>query len=179
MRSKPARLVGNHAGKHIEPAGRTFRIGGGGNFVGQRQAFQQGHNIDAAGFEHRAVGERDFVQLEFVDALRNRRAARQEACAHAVGHLAQPQIKARRLDLIGHELVFGQNPAAGGERRNHAVGQNALVINGEGKCHGGPVSRLRRSNPRSALTGSRASRYKHLIPWSFEPAGLQPRKINR
>jgi hypothetical protein len=33
----------------------------------------------------------------------------------------------------------------------------------------------RRSNPRSALTGSGASRYKTIIPWSFEPAGLQPR----
>jgi hypothetical protein len=38
---------------------------------------------------------------------------------------------------------------------------------------------LRRSNLSSALTGSGASRYKDLIPWSFEPAGLQPRKINR
>jgi hypothetical protein len=33
----------------------------------------------------------------------------------------------------------------------------------------------RRSNPMGALTGSRASRYKQFIPWSFEPAGLQPR----
>ena len=50
-----AQLVGDHAGEHVEPSGRAFRIGGGGNLVGQRQAFQQRHDIDAAGFQHRAV----------------------------------------------------------------------------------------------------------------------------
>ena len=104
---EPARLVGNHAGKHIESAGGTFRIGGGRNLVGKRQAFQQRHNIDTPGLENRAVGQRDFVQLEFVNALGNRRAARQKTCAHPVGHLTQPQIEARRLDLIGHERALG------------------------------------------------------------------------
>ena len=51
-----ARLVGDHAGEHVEPPGRAFRIGGGGNIVGQRQAFQQRHDIDAAGLQHGAVG---------------------------------------------------------------------------------------------------------------------------
>ena len=70
-----ARLVGDHAGEHVEPAGRAFRIGGGGDVVGQRQAFQQRHDIDAAGFQHRAVAEREFVQLQFVDALGDRGAS--------------------------------------------------------------------------------------------------------
>ena len=67
---------------------------------------------------------------------------RQETRAHAVGDLAQPQVEARRLDLVGDELVFGQNPAVRGERRDHAVGQNALVVDGEGKRHGVPVSAI-------------------------------------
>ena len=64
--------------------------------------------------------------------------AGQEARAHAVGDLAQPQIEARRLDLVGHEIGRGQNPAVGGKRRDHAVGQDALVFDGEGKRHGVP-----------------------------------------
>jgi len=63
--------------------------------------------------------------------LGNRGRAGQEARAHAIGHLAQPQIEARRLDLVGHEVGRGQNPAGSGERRDHAVRQNALVFDGE------------------------------------------------
>ena len=172
---EPTRFVGDHARENIEPPGRAFRISGSRNVVGQCETFQQRHDVDAAGFENCAVTQRNFVQLQSVDALGNGCAARQETRPHAVGHLAQTQIEARRLDLIGDELVFGQNTAVRGEHRDHAVGQNALVVDCEGKCHGVPALQSRRSNPRSALTGSRAPRYKHLIPWSFEPAGLQPR----
>ena len=56
-----ARFVGNHAREHIEPPGRAFRIGGGRNIVGQCEAFQQRHDVDAAGFQHRAVGQRNLV----------------------------------------------------------------------------------------------------------------------
>ena len=96
-----AGLVGDHAREHVEPSGRTFRIGGGGNVVRQRQAFDQRHDVDAAGLQHRAVGERDLVQLQFVDALGDRGArSRQETGAHAVGHVAQAQVEARRLNLV-------------------------------------------------------------------------------
>ena len=64
-----ADLVGDDAGEDVEPAGRAFRIGGGGNLAGQRQAFEQRHDIDAAGLQHRAVAERDLVQLQVVDAV--------------------------------------------------------------------------------------------------------------
>jgi hypothetical protein len=33
-----------------------------------------------------------------------------------------------------------------------------------------------RSKPMAGLTESREQRKSHVIPWSFEPAGLQPRK---
>ena len=61
-----------------------------------------------------------------------------KARPHTIGDLAQPQIEAGGLDLIGHELVFRQNRAVCGERRDHAVGQDALVLDGEGKRHGRP-----------------------------------------
>src|SRR5262245_6393157 len=134
-------LVRNDAGEHVEPAGRTFRIGSGGNLLGQCQAFQQWHDVNAAGFEDGAVTEWDFVQLQLVYALRNRGAAGQKARAHAIGYLAQAQIKARWLDLIGDELIFGQYAAVGGEHRDHPIGQNASVLNSKRKRHGGPVFR--------------------------------------
>ena len=133
-----AQLIGDDAGEHIEPSGRAFRIGGGGNVVRQRQAFQQRHDIDATGFQHGAVGEREFVQLQFVDAPGDRGRAGQETRAHPVGDFAQAQIEARRLDLVGHEIGGGQYPAVAGQPRDHAVGQDALVFDGEGKRHGVP-----------------------------------------
>ena len=99
-----AHLIGDHAGEHVEPAGRAFRIGGGGNVVGQRQAFEQRHDIDAAGLQHGAVGKREFVQLQFVDTPGHGGRSGQEAGAHAIGHLAEPQIEAGWLDLVGHEV---------------------------------------------------------------------------
>ena len=67
-----AHLIGDDAREHVEPSGRAFRIGGGGNLVGQRQALQQRHDIDAAGLQYGAVAEREFVQLQFVDPLGHR-----------------------------------------------------------------------------------------------------------
>ncbi len=86
---KTAGLIRDHAGEDVEPAGRAFRIGGSSDIVRQRKAFQQRYDVDAAGLEHGAVAERDLVQLQFVDTLRNSRArARQKARAHAIGYLA-------------------------------------------------------------------------------------------
>ena len=94
----------------------------------QREAFEQRHDIDAAGLQHRAVGEIDLVQLELVDALGDGRArARQEARAHAVGDVAEPEIEARRLDLAFDKGIGRQDHAGIRHRRDHAVGQNALA----------------------------------------------------
>ena len=149
-----AQFVGDHAREHVEPSGRAFRIGGGGDIVGQRQALQQRHDIDATGLQHRAVGERNLVQLQFVDTAGDRGAPGQETRAHAIGHFAQPQIEAGRLDLVGLKFGRGQNPAVGGQPLDHAVGQNALFLDAEGKRHGCPIGIWGRSNPTDALTGS-------------------------
>ena len=69
------------------------------------------------------------MQLQLVDALGHRRARpRQEAGAHPVGDIAEPQVEAGRLDLAFDERIGRQNQAGIGHRRDHAVGQNAMGI---------------------------------------------------
>ncbi len=168
-----ARFVGDHAREDIEPAGRTFRIRRRDDIRRQRQALDQRHDIDAAGLQHRAAGEREFVELQFGDALRNGGAGpRQEACAHAIGDIAKAKIETRRLDLIVGERIARTNAACRRQRRDHAVGQNSVVRRGKGKRHA--ITRLwRRCNPMPGLTQRCAGRINLAIPWSFEPVGLQ------
>jgi hypothetical protein len=67
------------------------------------------------------------VQLQFVDALRHRRARpRQKTGAHPIGDVAETQIEARRLDLAFDERVSRQDETGVRHRRDHAVGQNAI-----------------------------------------------------
>jgi hypothetical protein len=131
-----ARLVGDHAGENVEPAGRTLGVGGGRNILGQRQAFDQRHDVDATGLEHGAVAQRDIVQLQLVDALGDGGIwTRQKTGAHAIGHFAQPQIEARGLDLVGDEVVAAQDGTIACERRDHVVGQDAFLVNCKGERH--------------------------------------------
>jgi hypothetical protein len=60
---KAAGLIGDHAREYIEPTGRTFWIGCRRDVRRQHEAFNQRHDIDAAGFENRAGGKRKFVEL--------------------------------------------------------------------------------------------------------------------
>ena len=93
----------------------------------QREAFEQRHDVDAAGLQHGAVAERDLVQLQMLDALRHRGVPGQEARAHPIGDVAEPQVEARGLDLVGREVVGGQNPTRLRQRRDHAIRQDALL----------------------------------------------------
>ena len=61
-----------------------------------------------------------------LDALRDRRVSGQKARAHAIGDVAEAQIEARGLDLVGRELVCGQNPTGFRQRGDHAIRQDAL-----------------------------------------------------
>ena len=134
---EPPRAVRDHAGEHIEPPGRAFRIGGGDDLLRQREALQQRHDVDAVGLQHRAVGQIDFVQLQFVDAFGHRRARpRQEAGAHPIGDVAETQIEARRLDLAFDKRIGRQNKAGVRHRRDHAIGQNAIGVGLKRKRHG-------------------------------------------
>src|SRR5262249_15588840 len=130
-----ARLVRDHAGEHVETPGRAFRIGGGRNVVRQRQALDQRHDIDAARLEYRTVGEHDLVQLEPLDALRDRGATGQKARAHAISDLIQPQVEARRLNLVDIERMDRIDGAALEKRRNHVVRQNASLVVSKSERH--------------------------------------------
>ena len=67
------------------------------------------------------------MQLQIVDALGDRGARpRQEARAHAIGDLAEPQIEARRLDLIGREIARRDDPAGFRKLGDHVIGQDAF-----------------------------------------------------
>jgi hypothetical protein len=57
--------------------------------------------------------------------------------AHAVSHLAEPQIEARRLDLVGDKVVGRQDRTLLRERFDHPVGQDAFLVDCEGERHVG------------------------------------------
>ena len=115
------RAVGDHAGEHVEAAGRAFRIGRRDDVVRQRKAFKERHDVDAVRLQHRAAGQRKLVQLEFGDAPGDRGARpRQEARAHPVGHGAEPQIEARGLDLVRERRSAGD--LAGGQHGRDPLG---------------------------------------------------------
>ena len=59
----------------------------------------------------------------------------QEARAHAVGDLAEPQVEARRLDLVGDEIAAGRIAPLLGQRRDHVIGQDAFLVGGKGQRH--------------------------------------------
>ena len=132
-----ARAVGDHAGEHVEPPGGTLRIGGGHDLRRQREALQQRHDVDAIGLQHRAVGEIDLMQFQFVDALGHCRARTgQKTGAHAIGDIAEPQIEARGLDLAFDKGIGRQDQPRIRHRRDHAVGQNSVGVGRKRERHG-------------------------------------------
>ena len=165
-----AGLIGDHAGENVEPARRAFRIRRGRNVARQIKPFDQRHDIDASGLQHRAAGEREFVQFEVNDALGDGgTGSRQKTCADAVGDGSEAQVEACRLDLARSEWIMRANTAVGRQRRDQAVGQNSRVRRCERQRHG--VFRCR-SNLTLGLTQRWARRISPVIPWSFEPVGL-------
>src|SRR5262249_33428780 len=118
----------------------------------------------------------------------------QEAGAHAIGHFAESQIEACGLDLVGDEVIGGQNGAIPRERRDHVVRQDAFFVDCKGERHDvkSPMTpdrlaawaRLPHLNwdptqPMTVLTKRPGSRSIIVTPWSFGPAGVQPRQTNR
>ena len=107
--------IRHHAHEHIDAAGGAFRVRRAVQIAGQLQAFLQRHEIDAASFQHGPFGQIERMhegiggEARFhLDAL-----AGQEAGADAIGDRPQPQIEARRLDLVGIEGRRGQDRALG------------------------------------------------------------------
>ena len=172
-----ARAVGDHAGEHVEPAGRAFRIGGGGDIGRQREAFEQRHDVDAAGFQHRAVGERDLVQLQFVDALGDRGVA---AAGSSRARDRRPRRAAGRGSPAGSGRArtsrAGRIPPAFASAAIMRSGRMPSSVSGKRKRHDRSSMTAGRSNRMAVLDGKASARVMSLvIPWSFEPAGLPPR----
>ena len=131
-----ARTIGDHAREHVEPAGGAFWVCGCRNAGWQRETFQQGHDVDRACLQHRAIAERDLVQLEMLDALGDRRVGPgQEARAHPIRDVAEPQVEACGLYLIGRERISRQDRAGLAQRRDHAVRQDTGLIGWQGQRH--------------------------------------------
>ena len=96
-----AALIGDDPGEHVEPADRAFRVGHRRDALAQREMLEQRHDIDAVLFEDRALGQVDAVHRQAIELVAHARPrARQKARPHPVGDLAEPQIDARRLDLV-------------------------------------------------------------------------------
>ena len=118
----------------------------------------QPRDIDDAFLEHRPLArERHRLGIEALQPLANRASApRQEARAHAIGFLADPQVEARRLELRGLEVDLrpdqftpdhGANllPAEEAERRREQRVGHARLGGVEDHGKGGSGRRQRRS----------------------------------
>jgi hypothetical protein len=96
------RAVRDHAGEDVEPPRRALRVAGGRYIGGDREALQQGDDVDAARFQHGPVDQGELVQRDVAEPLAHRApAARQEARLDPVGDRAEAQVEARGLDLPG------------------------------------------------------------------------------
>ena len=175
---EPAALVGDQAGEDVEPAGRALGIGEAG-VARQLQAFEQRHDIDAALFQHRALGQIDRVGREFGQDLGHRAAApRQEAGAHPIGDLAQAQIEARRLELVLANWHIGADLADGDEVLDRLDGQDARGRAPARLCdvvrrHGKQRCQSRRHSVPLSLPATGTPRVRHrcdrIGPWSLLP----------
>ncbi len=120
--------IGHDAGEDVEPAGRALRIGRGRDVTGQVQAFQQRHDVDAAGLQHRAVGQgRSRAASAGRACPPPVRWPRQETGAHATGLFAEPEVEAGRLDLVGVERPRRRQRAGLEQRRDLGVGKDACL----------------------------------------------------
>ena len=79
------RVIGDHAGEHVEPGRSSFWDSQSPHIRRQREMLLDLGHIDAAGFQHRAMAQVDGVQHEALDLLRGGRGRpRHEARPHAV-----------------------------------------------------------------------------------------------
>src|SRR6478609_3628120 len=118
--------VGDQAGEYVDAPDRAFRIGEGGDGGAQVELLDERHEIDAAGFEHGAMGELDLVEFELAELVAHGRVRpRQEARADAISDLAQPEIEARRLNLVRRDLRRRPDLATGDQRFQRLGGQDA------------------------------------------------------
>ena len=122
--------VGDQPGEHVEPPGRAFRIGETGDGRAELELLDERHEIDAARLQHRPLGQIDLMEFQFGELVANRGVGTgQKTRPDAVSDLAQSQIEARGLDLIGLDLGRARDLAA----RDHGADRLARQDAGPGK----------------------------------------------
>ena len=156
--------VGDDAGEDVEAAGGALRIGARGDVRRQVEALQERHDVDAAGLQHRAFGQVEFVERELGELRRHVEIGTgQEARAHPPGLVAEPEVERRRLDLVPGKRTAEADMPRFGKRADRLVGQDAPVL-----LH------LARFCPR--ILTPRAERLSRVRSrGDLMPAGLQPR----
>ena len=172
-------MVGDDAGEDIEAAGGGFRIGGGADIARQLEALHQRNDVDAAGLQHGAADQAELVQLDLGEPVGDQRLRTgQEAGAHAIGDLAEPEIEARRLDLVGIEPLGGPNGAGLGHLLDDLCRQDPdrqfLGHEHAPRFAAAPHGR-HLGLAEVAIDAKVVGPYDTSRSWSFEPAGLQPR----
>ena len=129
------RVVGDHPGEYVEAAGGAFWIGKPAHIGGQRQMLLNLGQINAAGFQHRAVAQVDGVQHEALDLLGGcSNGPRHKARPDAKGARAQPQIEAGGLHLTRQNWLCRRNRAGFDQRSDCLRWKNALSAHGSKIC---------------------------------------------
>ena len=106
-------LIGDDAGEHVEPADRAFRVGHRRACASAAPGVRAAARCRRNPFPAPRPRQVDPVHREHRRACRARCRPRagQKAGAHPVGDLAEPQIDARRLDLVVADRLGGQDLA--------------------------------------------------------------------
>ena len=92
----------------------------------EREAFEEGDDVDAALLEHRAVAEVDPVHLELGDAVSHGAAVTgEEGGADAVGRGAEAEVERRGLDLRVDDGRTGGEGAVRDQVAEATVGEDA------------------------------------------------------
>ncbi len=117
--------VGNSAGQQVQPPGRAFGIGNRLNAVGQVQRLHQLDHIDAAFFQHVAVGQINLMHLKAGQAVGNRAAMPgQKRSTHPPRPCPQTQVQARRLNLLWNDRGIGADLVRGNHGFQLLAGQH-------------------------------------------------------
>ena len=138
--------IGDGPREQVEPPGGAFGVGDGVDSLGQGEAFEQRHEVDAALFQHRPVRKVDPVHLEFLQPLRHPlTAAGEKRRPHAVGHMSQSQIEAGGLHLTLDRRDLHPDRAVGDKRFDLLACKHT--------CHGTAPGKLFRSSSKAGRGG--------------------------
>ncbi len=101
-----AAAIGNQPREHVDAAGGTLRIGDAGDAPGKLNGFEQRHDIDTAGFQHRAMRQVDLVHHDGGEFLLHRRIGARAGNWRARDRLVAP----RRRSTLRAGSAYPRSP---------------------------------------------------------------------